>query len=83
MQLVRVDVEMAGKVEHNLKGLASADDELIAVVLLGMVLLTILASLWAEQVHGEYDQRQIWKKDEVCSKKWTQKTYKKSGKFYK
>lgn len=44
MQLVCVDVERTGEVEHNLKGLASADDELVSVVLLGVVLLTILAS---------------------------------------
>lgn len=45
MQLVRVDVERTGEVKHNLKGLASADDEFVAEVLLSVVLFTILASL--------------------------------------
>lgn len=45
MQLVCVDVERAREVEHDLEGLASADDELVAVVLLGVVLLTVLTHL--------------------------------------
>lgn len=45
MQFVCVDVERAREVEHNLEGLASADDELVAVVLLGVVLLTVLTRL--------------------------------------
>lgn len=45
MQLVRVDVERSREVQHNLEGLASADDELVAVELLGVVLLTVLTRL--------------------------------------
>lgn len=45
MKFIRVDVKRPGEVEHDLKGLSPAYNQLIAVVAVGMMLRMVLTQL--------------------------------------
>lgn len=56
MQLVSVSIEGPVELQFYLEGLSSADDQLLPVIQVSVVLLSVLTRLRAQQVHRTHRQ---------------------------
>lgn len=56
MQLVHVSAEGSVELQLNVEHLSSADDQLVSMVQIRMVLPSVLAHLGAQQVHRTHRQ---------------------------
>lgn len=63
VQLVSVSIEGPVELQFYLEGLSSADDQLVPVIQVSVVLLPVLTRLRAQQVHRTHRQLYFWERE--------------------
>lgn len=68
VQLVGVSIERPAELHLYLESLSPADDQLLPVIQVGVMLPSVLTRLWAEQVHRTHRQLYFWEKGKFIIK---------------